>query len=353
MSTLKRKITLAFGVFLAIALFVSVLVAGIYASYMSAVVGAGEIGSVSGRPSDQIYFSATDGDTRSLLDTALTFLGTPYAFGAASRESADCSGFVLKVYELAGTHITLPHRAATQALYGSIIYEAVTSDGNMTQSAHIYSTADWNHPGVKPDPGPLAVGFMDAVGNLSVLQPGDLLFFNFGRATKEGEDIGHVAMYIGCGQFIHTASEIENCIIKSLYTRNSDGTVTWSSYAKDCIKITHLLDTDSSQALTSDLTGGPIGNITAEDVFALGYYLQQTFPKESNRIQYDKAVDVVNLARSKQTSISSEVAGILNIPQMPVGIDPMVSRNARLAILGIYWPIANPTPAPTNGEEIT
>src|SRR5665647_1041107 len=123
-----------------------------------------------------------------------------------------------------------------------VMLSPVYTGDNMTQFAYMFATEDWNHAGVTPDPGPLAVGFVDALGNLSVLQPGDLMFFNFGRATKEGEEIGHVAMYIGNGQFIHTANKTENCAIKSLYTLKNDGTVTWSSYAKSCIKITHLLD---------------------------------------------------------------------------------------------------------------
>ena len=337
MKKLKRKIILAFAALLFAASLLTFIVVGVYTAFLAVVAGAGEYSADNNITGGQIYYAATDGDTKSLLDTALTFLGTPYEFGAASRESADCSGFILQVYSLSGTGITLPHFAADQAMYGNIVYDAVYTGDNMTQFAYMFATADWNHAGVTPDPGPLAVGFVDALGNLTVLQPGDLMFFNFGRASKEGEEIGHVAMYIGNGQFIHTANKTENCAIKSLYTLKNDGTVTWSSYAKSCIKITHLLDKDSSQALVSDLKGGPLNSITANDAYALGFYLQQTFPEDTSRTQFEKAVGIINLARTNQSSISQEVANILKVYRSDDGIDSVIQRVVRMAIIGTYW----------------
>jgi len=337
MKKLKRKIILAFAAILLVVGLLIFIVVGVYTAFLAVVAGAGTYSVGNNLEGGQIYYAATDGDTKSLLDTALTFLGTPYEFGASSRESADCSGFILQVYSLSGTGITLPHFAADQAMYGNIVYDAVYTGDNMTQFAYMFATEDWNHAGVTPDPGPIAVGFMDALGNLTVLQPGDLMFFDFGRATKEGEEIGHVAMYIGNGQFIHTASTTEDCVIRSLYTLKADGSVTWSSYAKSCIKITHLLDKESSQALVSDLKGGPLNSISANDAYALGFYLQQTFPADTSRTQFEKAVEIINLARANQSSISQEVTNILGVCKSVTRIDPVTQRVVRMAIIGTYW----------------
>jgi|GEM_PF-962216 len=342
MKKLKRKIMFAFAALLLAASLLTFIFVGVYTAFTAVVSGAGEYSGGNNPKGNQIYYAATDGDTKSLLDTALTFLGTPYEFGASSRESADCSGFILQVYSLSGTGITLPHFAADQAMFGTIVYDAILPGDNLTQFAYMFATEDWNHAGVTPDPGPLAVGFMDALGNLTVLQPGDLMFFDFGRATKEGEDIGHVAMYLGNGQFIHTANTTENCVIRSLYTLKSDGLIIWSSYANSCIKITHLLDKDSSQALVSDLKGGPLNSITANDAYALGFYLQQTFPKDTSRTQFEKAVEIINLARANQSSISQEVTNILKVYKTEDGIDPVIQRNVRLAIIGTYWEPTTP-----------
>lgn len=92
----------------------------------------------------------------SLVNYALQFVGNPYVWGGTSlTNGADCSGFVLKVYEKYG--ISLPHHAASQAGYGKSI-------------------------------------------SVSSMKPGDLLFYSGGNG------INHVALYIGNGQVVHASS---------------------------------------------------------------------------------------------------------------------------------------------------
>jgi cell wall-associated NlpC family hydrolase len=85
------------------------------------------------------------------VHAAESFLGVPYVWGGASRSGVDCSGLVMLAWEAAG--VNLVHSAALQAQMST------------------------------PVP-------------LTQLQPGDLLFYDFG-----GTGIDHVIMYVGTGPY--------------------------------------------------------------------------------------------------------------------------------------------------------
>ena len=85
-----------------------------------------------------------------VVGIAMSYLGTPYVWAGASPGGFDCSGFVMFVYSQVG--VSLPHNAAAQYNYGTPI-------------------------------------------SASDLEPGDLVFF---------DGLGHVGIYIGGGQFIHS-----------------------------------------------------------------------------------------------------------------------------------------------------
>lgn len=88
-----------------------------------------------------------------VAEYAVQFVGNPYVWGGTSlTDGADCSGFVMKVYEEFG--VTLPHSSAADRKQGY------------------------------------------AVKGLDNAQPGDLICYS-----------GHVALYIGNGQIVHAASE--------------------------------------------------------------------------------------------------------------------------------------------------
>jgi len=92
-----------------------------------------------------------------LAERSLLYLGAPYLWGGSTEEEGfDCSGFVYRVFRDCG------HSAprTTNALYVS--GAAVEPDG---------------------------------------LRPGDLVFFTVGS----GDDIGHMGLYIGGGEFIHAS----------------------------------------------------------------------------------------------------------------------------------------------------
>jgi peptidoglycan DL-endopeptidase CwlO len=85
-----------------------------------------------------------------VVGIAMQYLGTPYVYGGASPSGFDCSGFVMYVFAQIG--VSLPHNAAAQYGYGMPV-------------------------------------------SRDQLQPGDLVFFN---------GLGHVGIYIGGGQMIHS-----------------------------------------------------------------------------------------------------------------------------------------------------
>jgi cell wall-associated NlpC family hydrolase len=104
------------------------------------------------------YGSAALAD--SVVETAADMMGRKYEYGGTGDggDGFDCSGLIQYAYAQHG--VALPRRSADQALSGR---------------------------GVPKDP--------------SALLPGDLLTF-----SSAGGPVTHVALYIGNGQFIHSAT---------------------------------------------------------------------------------------------------------------------------------------------------
>jgi murein DD-endopeptidase len=103
--------------------------------------------------------SELDELTLKILESAYSYLGTPYRYGGTTPDGFDCSGFVRYIFSENG--ISLGRSSREQALEGKSI-------------------------------------------PLSDLKPGDLLFFNMHR--RKHSWIDHVGLYVGKGQFIHAAS---------------------------------------------------------------------------------------------------------------------------------------------------
>jgi peptidoglycan DL-endopeptidase CwlO len=85
-----------------------------------------------------------------VVGIAMQYLGVPYVWGGSSPSGFDCSGFVMYVYAQVG--VSLPHYTGAQWAMGVPVSE-------------------------------------------SDLEPGDLVFF---------DGLGHVGIYIGGGEFIHS-----------------------------------------------------------------------------------------------------------------------------------------------------
>jgi SH3-like domain-containing protein len=124
-------------------------------------------------PAEEVFFKTPLKEN--LVQTALRYHGIPYLWGGTSSKTIDCSGLVSNVYFMNG--IQLPRDADMQALIGRELTTEFISDP---------------------------------------LEPGDLLFF--GRKASEGkeENVSHVAMYIGNGEYIHSAGYRERVSINSM-----------------------------------------------------------------------------------------------------------------------------------------
>ena len=116
-------------------------------------------------PASDVPASSTGID---IANFALQFVGNPYVWGGTSlTEGADCSGFVMRVFE--HFQYQLPRTADVQAEVGTPI-------------------------------------------SLAALAPGDLLFYDHGSGS-----IQHVAIYIGDGQIVHASNSTTGIIVSNAY----------------------------------------------------------------------------------------------------------------------------------------
>lgn len=95
---------------------------------------------------------------RTVVETALGAMGTPYVWGGTDGNGFDCSGLIQYAYGQAG--ITLPRRSVDQARAGTPV-----------------------------------------VPRIERLEPGDILGF-----AESGREVTHVGLYLGGGEFIHSSS---------------------------------------------------------------------------------------------------------------------------------------------------
>lgn len=124
-------------------------------------------------PAEEIFYKSTLKEN--LVQSAMKFHGIPYLWGGTSSKTIDCSGLICNVYFMNG--MQLPRDADMQALIGKELTTEFVSDE---------------------------------------LEPGDLLFFGRKATEEREESVTHVALYIGGGEYIHSAGWKERVSINSM-----------------------------------------------------------------------------------------------------------------------------------------
>src|SRR5690606_3012369 len=110
-----------------------------------------------------------------VLRIAETMIGLPYLWGGTSVKGVDCSGFTKTAYYMNG--LIIPRDASQQVLAGLEL--DILTDGDL-----------------------------DTAKVLAHLQPADLLFFAAGKGETPNPRVTHVGLYMGNGQFIHSAGTV-------------------------------------------------------------------------------------------------------------------------------------------------
>lgn len=123
----------------------------------------------------------TDALRRGIVLDALGQIGRPYRFGGTTPDGFDCSGLVQYIYALQGLSVPRTTREQFKA-------------GDRIKLAHA--------------------------------EPGDLLFYSFGRRR-----IDHVAIYLGEGQAVHAPSTGKSVIVAPVGNR------WWMDRYRDAVRV--------------------------------------------------------------------------------------------------------------------
>lgn len=112
-----------------------------------------------------------DEQSLKILDSAYSFLGTPYRWGGTTPNGFDCSGFLKYIFNQNG--ISLGRTTHVQVREGE----------------HV---------------------------RLSDLKPGDLVFFKMRRRIRGHYRVNHVGLFVGNAQFIHASSRAREIQVDDL-----------------------------------------------------------------------------------------------------------------------------------------
>lgn len=118
------------------------------------------------------WLSTRNVTAENVLLSAKSMLGLPYLWGGTSVKGVDCSGFTKTSFYMNG--YVIPRDASQQVLAGDSV-DILDGDGKFDQEKALKN-----------------------------LKPADLLFFAGGSTSR----ITHVALYIGNGEFIHSAGTV-------------------------------------------------------------------------------------------------------------------------------------------------
>lgn len=262
-----------------------------------------------------------NGNTLSVVDHALTFMGTPYVLGGASYTSIDCSGLVKMSYWGAKTNLSIPHASYEQAKLGSAVYgpgytlQVIPTTETILE---LQGYGEYTIISLSPD------------GYEQCLEPGDIICFGYGGATKAGHAVGHVGIYIGNGWYIHALNTTKRTHISPLYTVSANGTI---NFTTSIYTIRRYAVPELSTFGESQLFGHPT-YIYYEDYDNLELYIASLQEDLTTMEKYNAAVALINQSRAENTSITNLISG-LGITNK--SIDEISARIARCAVVGMYY----------------
>lgn len=128
------------------------------------------------------WLKTRDLTAENIINSAKSMMGLPYLWGGTSVKGVDCSGFTKTSFYMNG--YVIPRDASQQVLAGDEV-QIVDKDGKFSEELALKN-----------------------------LKPADLLFFAGGKTSR----ITHVALYIGNGEFIHSAGTVRiNSILKNAH----------------------------------------------------------------------------------------------------------------------------------------
>ncbi|WP_240141027.1 C40 family peptidase [Sphingobacterium bovisgrunnientis] len=128
------------------------------------------------------WLKTRDLTAENIINSAKSMMGLPYLWGGTSVKGVDCSGFTKTSFYMNG--YVIPRDASQQVLAGDEV-QIVDKDGKFSEELALKN-----------------------------LKPADLLFFAGGKTSR----ITHVALYIGNGEFIHSAGTVRiNSMLKNAH----------------------------------------------------------------------------------------------------------------------------------------
>ena len=138
---------------------------------------------------------------KTVVETAMRFVGTPYLWGGMSPNGFDCSGLVRFAYYMNG--LLLPRNANQMAFCGRPV-PVFEFHG---QAAKAGSGPDGHHAGLPEEERSLCADSLVEERRFCAdsLRTGDLLFFGKRGTDGTPDRITHVGLYIGNGRMIHSS----------------------------------------------------------------------------------------------------------------------------------------------------
>lgn len=301
-----------------------IMVVGMYQTLIAAVVAQED--SVRARSGNLLGSE----DEIGVIDHALSYIGTPYEHGGDSYVTIDCSGLIMVSYKRAGTGIELPHASYEQAKLGSCIYR---QDPDWT--VLVSPTADMRSG--EQSFGEYTVYVFDSLNSSYVpLEPGDVICFAYGTAVEQGYPVGHVGLYIGNGWFVHSLNETLRTFISPIYDIEGD----FIFLRPKIYTVRRFLDgqeqdyVNSFMGFDSDLVGHPI-MVPYQHVERLAQYLYENTNDLMARERYQAAIDIINQARTDQTSISEVITQLGGVEGCAPDVEAW--RITRCALIGHYF----------------